>query len=964
MSHSALTVGLRQLRHKLASQQLNEDSDESLLHAFAVRREDSAFAVLVRRHGPMVLHVCRRVLGHEQDAEDAFQATFLVLARSAASLRKKASLASFLHGTAYRLALSAKRSAARRRKHENRVPSRASVDPMEELSWREVRAFLDEEIARLPEKYRSVFVVCILENLSRAEAAQRLGLTERTVLSRLFKARKRLGQRLARRGVDLTAVLGAIALATQPASALSPMLTAATIRAALATASGEGLAGMVSASVVELAQGTTTAVMMSKAKMATALLLIAALAAGAGAWTCRMTATPLPAESQEQPQVPARSAQSRSDKPQQENRNEVTVSGRVVDPDGKPVSGAKLIFLYRSGRNIPKKVWATSSAEGRFTFAVPVKEVERNGYIVSFSEMPWGDTHVLAVADGYGFAVARVGKPGATDLTLRLVKDDAPIRGRILDLQGKPVAGVQVRVNDSLYAPEMGDLSTWLGFLKGGSLDPNTIWYSYLTELSSPAFEVLFPPVTTGADGRFCIQGIGRERVADLRIDGPTIATQVIHVMTRRRETLHVPEDKSNPKKGTLTCFGADFDVAAAPTRPVVGVVRDKDTGKPLPGVTIETETIAHHFGHGWIRTTTDKNGRYRLVGLPKSSGNKIVARTYDTFMPRRIEVSNELPYLASIKEVGNPLGLEPVTVDFALKRGVWVKGRVTEKETGKPLFAARIEYFCFVETTGSKEAAGLYPFNMRHTEEDGSYRIAALPGRGLITVRAAQDHYIMGIGAERIQRSDENKKGDFFSTQPYFAIPVNYHALVEILARSGDESFTCDVALIRGRSLKGTVLDPDGKPLDDVRVAGLRDMGYWANTGAEFTVESLQPNKPRLLQFKHEVRRLSGSLSLSGNEKGPLSIRLQPWGTLTGRLITTQGEPLDGARVSCGALSVQTGKDGRFRIEGLAAGLKYDLFITKGFYVRHIEGSEPKGLTIKAGETKDLGELKIKPVE
>ncbi len=954
MSHSALTVGLRQLRHKLASQQLNEDSDESLLHAFAARHEDSAFAVLVRRHGPMVLHVCRRVLGHEQDAEDAFQATFLVLARSAASLRKKSSLANFLHGTAYRLAMSAKRTAARRRKHENRTPSRVSIDPMEELSWREVRAFLDEEIARLPEKYRSVFVLCILENLSRAEAAQRLGLTERTVLSRLFKARKRLGQRLARRGVELTAVLGAIALAMEPASALSPMLTAATIRAALATASGEGLAGMVSASVAELVQGASRAVVTSKAKMVTALLLTATLAAGAGWWRTAGVSRledPVPADFH-QPSVAGPT-------PRQEQSKDVTVSGRVVDPDGKPVNGAKLLFLYRSGRDIPKKVWATSSTEGRFAFTVPVKEVELSGYS-TFWEKPWEHTHVLAAAEGYGFAVTRVGKPGATDLTLRLVKDDAPIRGRILDLQGKPVAGVQVRINGALYVPEKGDLTTWLTYLKEGYRDPNAAWSAHLTDLTSPAFEELFPPVTTGADGQFCIKGIGRERVAALRIDGPTIATQVIHVMTRPSETIHVPEDKNHPQKGTLDYFGANFDLAASPTRPVVGVVRDKDTGKPLPGVTIET--IGHYIG--LIRTTTDENGRYRLVGLPKGSGNKIAARTYDTFMPRRIEAANERPYLASIKEVGNPLGLEPVTVDFALKRGVWVKGRVTEKETGKPLFAARVEYFCFVDTPNSQLVGRLYPFNMRHTEEDGSYRLAALPGRGLITARAAQDHYIIGVIAEPIQRSAEEKQSNDFATYPHYAIPSHHHMLVEISPKSGDESIACDVALIRGRSLKGTVLDPDGKPLDGVRVAGLRDMGDWSNSGAAFTVESLQPNKPRLLQFVQDGRKLSGSLSLSGNEKGPLSIRLQPWGTLTGRLILTQGQPLDGARISCGAFTVQTGKDGRFRIEGLAAGLKYDLFITKGFYVRQIEGSEPKGFTIKAGETKDLGELKIKPVE
>src|SRR5262245_9511348 len=113
---------------------------------------------LVHRHGSMVLHVCRRVLGHHQDAEDTFQATFLVLARNAAALHNKTAPASFLYGTAYRIAMKAKQSAARRRKHEGQTPPRSLSDPAGELLWREVRALLDEEIARLPVAYRSVFV--------------------------------------------------------------------------------------------------------------------------------------------------------------------------------------------------------------------------------------------------------------------------------------------------------------------------------------------------------------------------------------------------------------------------------------------------------------------------------------------------------------------------------------------------------------------------------------------------------------------------------------------------------------------------------------------------------------------------------------------------------------------------------------------------------------------------------------
>jgi RNA polymerase sigma factor (sigma-70 family) len=151
MSSSALAAGLRQLCGKLAVQEHKEDSDEQLLHVFLSRRDEGAFAALVGRHGPMVLHVCRRVLGHHQDAEDAFQATFLVLARNSAKLRKKTALASWLYGTANRIAMKAKQSAARRRQHAQQAPARPSVNPADELCWREVRTMLDEEIARLPE---------------------------------------------------------------------------------------------------------------------------------------------------------------------------------------------------------------------------------------------------------------------------------------------------------------------------------------------------------------------------------------------------------------------------------------------------------------------------------------------------------------------------------------------------------------------------------------------------------------------------------------------------------------------------------------------------------------------------------------------------------------------------------------------------------------------------------------------
>jgi RNA polymerase sigma factor (sigma-70 family) len=208
-------------------------SDAELLEAFLSCQDQAAFAILVRRHGDLVLNTCRRVLHHQQDAEDAFQATFLLLARKGGSLRHRPALAGYLHSVAYRTALAVRRATHRRRAHEARAQAPAPRDPASELDWREVQALLEQAIQQLPELYREVFVLCYLEGHSRAEVALLLGLKEGTVSSRLDKARKRLQRHLAGRGVTLTAVLAGLALA-QPAdgAGLPAALVAATVQAA------------------------------------------------------------------------------------------------------------------------------------------------------------------------------------------------------------------------------------------------------------------------------------------------------------------------------------------------------------------------------------------------------------------------------------------------------------------------------------------------------------------------------------------------------------------------------------------------------------------------------------------------------------------------------------------------------------------------------------------------------------
>jgi RNA polymerase sigma factor (sigma-70 family) len=213
MSSAPLDMILRQVQSFAASPEPARRSDGELLRAFVDTGHEQAFEEIVRRHGPMVRGVCQRLLGSLPDAEDAFQATFLLLLRRASSIRKTESLAGWLHGVARRMAADARRSAARRHDHERKAPAESSPGPPDRAALCEVCLILEEEIERLPATYREPFVLCCLEQLGCSDVAARLHLNEPTVRNRLSRARKMLRQRLTRRGVSLNAALAAVALA-------------------------------------------------------------------------------------------------------------------------------------------------------------------------------------------------------------------------------------------------------------------------------------------------------------------------------------------------------------------------------------------------------------------------------------------------------------------------------------------------------------------------------------------------------------------------------------------------------------------------------------------------------------------------------------------------------------------------------------------------------------------------------
>jgi RNA polymerase sigma factor (sigma-70 family) len=295
-------------------------TDAALLDRFRSgpgEQAEAAFAALVERHGPMVMQVCRRILGDRHDAEDAAQATFLVLARQVRSIRRRDSVASWLYGVAAQVSARARRDAARRRERERRGAEVAMAigragegDPDAAESARE----LYEELGRLPDRFRLPILLCHLEGLTYEQAAQQLGCPVRTVHSRLARARQRLRDRLTRRGVSPVVMPLAAAWNSDATSAfVSESWKHATVQAAVRYAAGGPSAAIVSATVAALAEGVSRAMNLHRLMKGAAVLLLIGIASGGAGMA--MLARSAPAEANAAPANP------------DDNRYDITMAG-------------------------------------------------------------------------------------------------------------------------------------------------------------------------------------------------------------------------------------------------------------------------------------------------------------------------------------------------------------------------------------------------------------------------------------------------------------------------------------------------------------------------------------------------------------------------------------------------------------------------------------------------------------
>ncbi len=818
---------------------------------------------------------------------------------------------------ASRLARTSRRCAARRRKHEARAgePTPSAHDS---VSWGEVQALFERELARLPDRYRIPFVLCVLEEEPRADVARRLGIKEGTISSRLAEAKRRLQERLLARGVSLAVVVGLLSLSGK---ALSADLVACAVRV--------GTTGPVPPSVSALIQGG----LMTRNKL---LFVLAAfictgmlLTGAAGA-------------------LPRQTQKKSTSRPAAVNAQQLSVRGRLVDADGKPVANVPVRLWSRTQDKIPGPV-AKTDGEGKFRLqADPRKAGDETLVVLSPPDRP-----------AQWLPLRRFTR----EQTLKLPADDVPFTGRIANLENQPLSGMTVEVVRVGNVAD-GDLTAWIE--KNAEMRKRNYWLNETGLSTIPGVLGLGKAkATSDAAGKFRLTGFGRDRILWVRVSGPLFATKVFWVVSR----------PGGPRAGYISTrdfnhgvYPPEVSVLLEPSRPLFGTVRDAKTGKPIAGVKVE------ELSSYVPASVTDEQGRYRLEGVAKRWGYTL------TFSP-----GQGLPYFERRAQVKDTTGLAQLETNVTLYRGVAFTGRVLDKATGKPIANAWVHYTPHDDNPGAKLLRN--PGSRGRTGADGTFRLTVWPGKGVLMVTADPNQYAR-VDADGILR----RLGILNTAARSVAHP---HAVGPIdVDEARPQSSQLNIALQAGLlSRKVTVVDPDGKPLSGAHAAGVRVSEPPARlASAEVTLTALQPDGKRLLVFLHREKNLGTTQTVEGSSTKPLTVKLQPLGSLIGEVQDEDGKPWKKLTVTAYPMlddrgyenlpyeffgyqgvnaltkapwwsltkrTTTTDEKGRFRLDGLIPGLKYTVYISDGdLGKRDTLVTSRRKVSIPAGKSHDLGLL------
>jgi len=663
----------------------------------------------------------------------------------------------------------------------------------------------------------------------------------------------------------------------------------------------------------------------------------------------------------------------------------VSYSGQVKSPEGEPIAGAKIWVASSHGFNSEVnrenqagllRELGTADAQGRFEVvldAVTTQEIRKR---LQFSQSPlFAEAQLVATVQGRGLdwmpldvfeddpapgkkrdalqtrIDKALGDGRFASRALKLRPQSQSVRGRLVDLQGHPLPKVTVLV-ESLYQPDIPRLLKALD--KSWKREVNEAFDSTrfgVWGLARSDLQRLIPPVTTDENGEFELRGIGDDQLATLIFNSDRVEARPVYVLGREMQTVSLPNDDSNPAGAKDVFMGRDFTYAVGPSVPVEGVVTDYDTGQPVANVLVYVERL---FKEGSVnheqfrldtchmRAVTDEQGRFRITGMPPGEGHVLEA------VPPMSE-----PYLMTSQDVSPSLeDGDAKRIEIQVKRGVWIEGRVTDKQSSEPRFAT-VDYMPLKKNPHALIKLGTDSgwLQQRYaTDSDGRYRTLGLPGPGVLLVKSKIPDYPLAAGAETIDGYDAP---DGVIPTTFFPLPVSeWHLLKQIDPAADAISSTCDLVLDAGLSIPGRVVGPDGKRISDFYVLGQTEREtFWGPRNADgtrWTTDRISVNGydgigPRQLFFKNQDETLVGQYRLEGDAPKEIVVTLGPSVRVTGRLIENKTD-LPAARyfLSCKECFLpnekyppvkfmihwcHTDDEGRFEIKGLMDGLKYKMY-------------------------------------
>ncbi len=910
-------------------------SDAQLLDWYISSRDESAeaaFEELMLRHGPMVLGICRNVLQDAHDAQDAFQAVFLVLANRARSIRRKDSVASWLFGVAQRVAARARSRTARRRSIDQKAAERVSecfLAPDHDSD----QDVVHEELDRLPERLRAPLVLCYLEGLTYDAAAQHLDLSEGALRGRLSKARDRLRSRLTRRGVAVPAGLLAAGASSQTQAAVPEELLRSTIQIA------QGL--NVGNTATLLARGVLNAMLLKQLKIAAGLLLIgAATCFTAGlAWALGpRPRTQIPAARQG---VAARADRSTAQTPKRERR-QAQARGLVVDEAGQPVAGVDVLahaFTNREAR-------AITDESGSFT--IPAQDGQLAG-------MPF--LARTARADRLG--IFRYGYNPTTeelDAPVRIVlKPSREILVRASDSRGAPVEGASVEVagNYTAYADATtgsdgtarlqvpADLKVnWVFALKPGlgfdyaefgAIDDQgradagvpapdlpasvsltlagarTIRVKAVDRDGKPLAGVTFAPWLLRKEGRRSDVNVST-RIKNVTTDRDGVATFDWLPLSKNAITFW-PDSDGYARRRVDVSAGAAATITATllKTETIRGRVLDPD-GQPATGILVRAFGSGQGMDNGQAQAQTNEEGLYEMSVSPRE--------LYVVYVDDKAWAAPS--HLDVVVREGKPGS----GVDFKLSRGTVIRGTVVVGPGKKPVANQFI---------GLDESGGQAPEEIR---EKGDH-VARYAHRQVGAMTDSSGRYSIRVGP-----GVYTLMGPPRTTDEKITIAAEPELVRDFRMPRPEKGTLTGRVVLAGRELEsvaGAKIEIVAKNLLALPVS------VTADRDGRFTAE--RPLDPLVIHAATPEGSFAAIVEI-GAEDTEAVIPLAPTATAAGILVDEHGSPMANAQLewgrrvfldeeqrisrTCFAPPVGTDSAGRFTLPSLVVGQEYEIGIQR----------------------------------